>query len=172
VATTQDSGLQTRAVHPIGRGRVALAGLAVFMLSQVCAVVVHGFVLAADYAPFEGRLLRAAGSTNDPNLAWQFVFLPVVHLSFTIGLIWLFLVARTDDDRGWATRAFKLGAMSYLIGPGPMFLLWYAQQPWPGALAVKQLGYELVIALLLAITAGAILRKSVGISDADQHPTG
>jgi hypothetical protein len=48
--------------------------------------------------------------------------------------------------------------MAYLIGPGPMFVLWFAQQPWPGALTVKQLGYEFVIALALALVAGAILR--------------
>ncbi|HEY1303400.1 MAG TPA: hypothetical protein VGF24_07635 [Vicinamibacterales bacterium] len=165
---TANAGRSALDTNPVRRSRVALAGLAVFVLSQVCAVVVHGFLLAADYEPFEGTLLRA--NTSDPNPAWQFVFLPVVHLSFTVGLIWLFVVARADAER-WVSRALTLGVVSYLIGPGPMFLLWYAQQPWPGALAVKQLGYELVIALMLAITAGAILRKNVGASDTDQHPT-
>ena len=34
--------------HPIGRGRLAVAGLVVFVLANVGAVVVHGFLLAAD----------------------------------------------------------------------------------------------------------------------------
>ena len=147
------TAVQTRPAT-ISQGRIALAGLAVFFLSQVGAVVVHGFVLANDYAPFEGTLLRAAGGGTP---AWQFIFLPVVHLSFTIGLIWLFCIAREEAD-AWAGRALKLGVLSYLIGPGPMFLLWFAQQPWPGTLAVKQLGYELVIALALALVAGAMLQ--------------
>jgi len=135
-------------------GRIALVGLAVFLLNQVGAVLVHGFLLANDYAPFEGTLLRANG---DGTPDWQFIFLPVRHLSFTIGLMWLFRIAR-EEGAAWVARALKLGVISYLIGPGPMFLIWYAEQPWPGALAAKQLGYELVIALALALVAGAILR--------------
>ena len=135
-------------------GRIALAGLAVFLLNQVGAVLVHGFLLANDYAPFEGTLLRANG---DGTPDWQFIFLPVRHLSFTIGLMWLFRIAR-EEGAAWVARALKLGVISYLIGPGPMFLIWYAEQPWPGALAAKQLGYELVIALALALVAGAMLR--------------
>jgi hypothetical protein len=141
----------------MSKWRVFGAGAAVFVLANVGAVIVHGFLLASDYAPYYGTLLRGVGS--DANPSWQFVFLPVVHLSFTIGLIWLFRVAPANHDR-WTARALKLGVMAYLIGPGPLFLLWYAQQPWPGALAIKQLGYEFVIALALAITAGAILRPN------------
>jgi hypothetical protein len=140
----------------VGRWRVVLAGVVVFLLANVGAVIVHGFLLAADYEPYEGTLLRRG---TEP--AWQFVFLPVVHLSFTIGLVWLFRVARADDDR-WVPRALKLGAIAWLIGPAPMFLLWYAEQPWPGIILVKQLPYELVIALMLALTAGAMLRRRSG----------
>jgi hypothetical protein len=149
----------------LSKGRIALAGLVVFLLTQVGAVVVHGFLLASDYDPFEGTLLRANG---DGTPDWQFIFLPVRHLSFTIGLIWLFRVARADGEP-WVSRALKLGVLSYLIGPGPMFLLWYAEQPWPGALAAKQLGYELVIALALALVAGAILRPIASRTAGSPH---
>ena len=146
----------TGTVLEISRWRVALAGLVVFVLANAGAVIAHGFVLAADYDPYEGTLLRRG---TEP--AWQFVFLPVVHLLFTIGLVWLFRVARTDDDR-WVPRALKLGLMAWLIGPAPMFLLWYAEQPWPGTIVLKQLPYELVITSILALTAGAILRRRSG----------
>jgi len=149
--TVTNSGEQATATRP-GTGRIALAGVAVFILANVGAVLVHGFLLAADYQPYEGTLLRRGDAP-----AWQFVFLPVVHLSFSVGLIWLFLVARTADAR-WMSRALKLGVMSYLMGAAPLFLLWYSEQPWPGTLAAKQLGYELAIAIVLALTAGAILR--------------
>jgi hypothetical protein len=140
----------------ISRWRAVLAGVAVFVLANVGAVLVHGFLLAADYQPYEGTLLRRG---DEP--AWQFVFLPVVHLSFTIGFIWLFRVARVEGDR-WMPRALKLGIIAWLIGPAPMFLLWYAEQPWPGTIVAKQLPYEFVIAIALALTAGAMLRKRSG----------
>jgi hypothetical protein len=56
------------------------------------------------------------------------------------------------------SRALKLGVLAYLIGPAPLFLLWYAQQPWPGPLAAKQLVYELALALVIAVVTGAVLR--------------
>ena len=158
MSATANGFVGQAAVQPgtatLTNGRIALAGLAVFLLNQVGAVLVHGFLLANDYAPFEGTLLRANG---DGTPDWQFIFLPVRHLSFTIGLMWLFRIAR-EEGAAWVARALKLGVISYLIGPGPMFLIWYAEQPWPGALAAKQLGYELVIALALALVAGAMLR--------------
>ena len=140
----------------MSRWRVAVAGVVVFVLANVGAVLVHGFLLAADYDPYEGTLLRRGAEP-----AWQFVFLPVVHLSFTIGLVWLFRVARVDDDR-WIARAVKLGAIAWLIGPAPMFLLWYAEQPWPGTIVMKQLPYEFAIAIVLALTTGSILRPKSG----------
>jgi hypothetical protein len=156
VMATVGAGSMTQAASDISRWRVAAAGIAVFVLSNVGAVVVHGFLLAADYAPYYGTLLRSMG-TADGQPAWQFAFLPVVHLSFTIGLVWLFRAARADDD-GWTARALKLGVMAWLIGPAPMWLLWYAEQPWPGTIVLKQLPYEFAVAILLALTAGAILR--------------
>ena len=139
-------------VSGISRWRLVLAGVVVFVLANVGAAVLHGFVLAADYAPYEGTLLRRGAEP-----AWQFVFLPVVHLSFTLGLVWLFRIARWDDER-WAARALTLGVIAWLIGPAPMWLLWYAEQPWPGTIVVKQLPYELAITLTLALIAGAMLR--------------
>lgn len=159
-ATASVGAVSANVRTSIGNGRIALAGLAVFILRQVAAVIVHGFLLANDYAPFEGTLLRA---NADGMPDWQFILLPVCHLSFTIGLVWLFCVARAGGD-DWIGRALKLGVISYAIGPAPLFLLWYAQQPWPGALAVKQLGYELVIALALAVVGGAILRSGPTVS--------
>jgi hypothetical protein len=155
VMTSAGVGSMTRGTSDISRRRMAAAGIAVFILANVGAVIVHGFLLAADYAPYYGTLLRGTGTT-DGQPAWQFVFLPVVHLSFTIGLVWLFRVARADDS--WRGRALKLGVMAWLIGPAPMWLLWYAEQPWPAAIVLKQLPYELAVALVLALTAGAILR--------------
>ena len=154
MTATANAGVasMTGTASGISRWRVALAGLVVFVLANVGAVIVHGFVLAADYEPYEGTLLRRG---TEP--AWQFIFLPVVHLSFTIGLIWLFRIAR-EDAAGWTPRALKLGVIAWLIGPAPLYLLWYAEQPWPGTLVARQLPYEFVIAMVLALTAGAMLR--------------
>ena len=61
-------------------------------------------------------------------------------------------------------RGLKLGVVAWTIGQLPVWLLWYAQQPWPGALVVKQLGLELIaslaIGLTIALVAGAAAKAA------------
>jgi hypothetical protein len=38
------------------------------------------------------------------------------------------------------------------MGQVPLWLLWYAEQPWPGSLVVKQLGWELVSSIVIGLT--------------------
>jgi hypothetical protein len=126
-----------------------------FLVSQVLAVVVHGFLLARDYAPFEGTLLRAAqGQATAP---WQMLFLPVAHLSFISAMVWLYGHLQMSGPA--TVRGLTLGVFGWVVGQVPLWLLWYAQQPWPGGLVVKQLGLELlsslIIGLAIAFAAGS-----------------
>ena len=56
-----------------------------FLVSQVLAVVVHGFC-RRNYAPFEGTLLRAAECSGHASMAD--VVLPIAHLSFISAMVW------------------------------------------------------------------------------------
>lgn len=40
--------------------------VAVFLVSQVFAIVIHGFILGADYRPFYGTLLRPMDAPDAP----------------------------------------------------------------------------------------------------------
>jgi hypothetical protein len=133
----------------MGYARFAAAVAAAFVVSQIAAVAVHGFVLAADYEPFRGSLLRA-------DAAWQMLLLPVAHLCFVIALV--FVYPRLQLSGSLAVRGLKLGALGWLIGQVPLWLLWYAEQPWPGALVVKQLVLELVSTALIGLTIAAVAR--------------
>ena len=66
--------------------RAAATTFAAFLVSQIIAIVVHGFILAADYAPFYGNLLR--DQSGDPG--WPALLLPVSHLCFVSGLVWIY----------------------------------------------------------------------------------
>src|SRR5689334_11392368 len=112
------------------KGRTAGAVAAAFVVSQILAVVVHGFLLDADYAPFRGSLLRAEAS-------WQMLLLPASHLLFITALVWIF--ARVESRGGVFVQGAKLGLLGWAAGQAPLWLLWYAEQPWPGSLVIKQL---------------------------------
>jgi hypothetical protein len=128
---------------------LAAAGAA-FVVSNVLAVVVHGFVLAADYAPYEGTLLRS-------EVASQMLLLPVAHLSFIAALAWVATRVRVDATP--VARGVALGLVGWAMGQVPLYLIWYAEQPWPGSLVMKQLGLELVSSIVVGLTIVAVLRS-------------
>jgi hypothetical protein len=130
--------------------RMAAAIGAAFVVSQILAVVVHGFLLASDYGPFYGKLLRSEAGA-------PMLLLPVAHLSFIAALVWVF--SRLDLRGGALAQGVKLGVIGWLIGQAPLWLLWYAEQPWPGTLVLKQLSLELASSLILGATIVAVSGK-------------
>jgi hypothetical protein len=134
--------------------RILWTTIATFLVSQILAVIVHGVLLANDYAPFYGTLLRPA--TSGP--AWQMLFLPVAHLCFISGLVWIYARLRLEGSP--AQRGLTLGVVGWTMGQVPLWLLWYAQQPWPGFLVVKQLALELLSSLIIGLTIAFVARTS------------
>lgn len=134
-------------------GRAVATTFAAFLVSQILAIAVHGFVLAGDYAPFYGNLLR--DQRGDPG--WQALLLPVAHLCFISGLVWIY--GRLSLGGTHSARGLKLGLVAWLVGQAPIYLLWYAEQPWPGDLVMKQLGLELVSSLAIGVTIALVSRQ-------------
>ncbi len=85
-----------------------------FVVSQILTVVIHGFILAADYAPFKGTLLRSAD--GDP--PWQMLFLPIVHLSVIASLVWIYTRIRLDGSA--LPRGLALGTVGWTMAQVPV----------------------------------------------------
>ena len=128
--------------------------VAVFLTAQVFAILIHGFILASDYAPYYGRLLRPM----DESAGWPIFLLPASHLAMSIAFVILF--AKTLNPGPSIPQGVRFGLLAWLFGPVPMYLLWFAEQPWPSSLLVKQLPLELVAFLVLGVVAGAILKPA------------
>jgi hypothetical protein len=144
----------------VSKGRVLAAVGAAFAVSQILATAIHGFVLAAGYDPYEGTLLRSG-------VAWQMLFLPGAHLSFIAALAWVATRLRLDGTL--IARGLGLGLAGWAMGQVPLWLIWYAQQPWPGSLVVKQLALELLSSVVVGMTIAAVLRSPAD-SGVPQHP--
>ena len=61
------------------------------------------------------------------------LFLPVVHLIVIASLVWLY--GRLRFEGSTVARGLKLGVLGWTLGQVPVWLLWYAEQPWPGDLS-------------------------------------
>ena len=132
--------------------RIFLTALAALIIAELLAALIHGFVLGPDYAPYYGTLLRG-GDTP----AWQFALLPVAHLSFVGALLWIYL--RLPLEGSLVVRGLKLGILGWFVGQVPLWLVWFAEQPWPNTLVVKQLVLELASTLIVGVTIAWIARR-------------
>ncbi len=131
--------------------RFALTVVVVFIISQVFAIVIHGFILGPDYRPFYGTLLRPMGVSGSA------VFLPLAHLAMAIAFVALF--SRWVRPGGDAiAQGLKFGVLAWLFGPVPMYLLWFAEQPWPLSLTIKQVLLELFTMLVLGTFTAMLYR--------------
>jgi hypothetical protein len=132
--------------------RAVATAFAAFVLSQMTAVAIHGFILARDYAPLYGTLLR--NFQGGPG--WRALLLPVSHLGVISVLVWIY--GRLPLEGSQALRGVKLGLIAWLVGQAPLWLTWYAEQPWPDSLVAKQLGLELIDSLAIGLTIAFVSR--------------
>jgi hypothetical protein len=131
--------------------------VAVFSVAQVFAIIIHGFILNAEYRPFYGTLLRPMDGPDAPDAPkWMVVFLPLSHLAMAIAFVSLF--NRWMRPGPEIPQGLRFGVLAWLFGPVPMYLLWFAEQPWPLSLTIKQLVLELFAMLVLG-TLAAMLHK-------------
>lgn len=152
--------------------RLVAATVVAFLVSQILAIAVHGVILAEDYAPFYGTLLRPMPVQAE----WRMLLLPLAHLCFVAALVWVYGRLRLQGSA--VARGLKIGMLGWIIGQLPLWLLWYAEQPWPDSLVVKQLGLELVSSLIVGLTIAAIARpraeavpdRAVAGASPDAHP--
>jgi len=138
----------------MSRGRIVSTTLVAFLVWQVAEILVHGFILAGDYQRYEGTLLRPVQDGQPP---WQMLFLPVANLAFSSALVWVYARLRLDGSP--VTRGLALGVVAWMIGQVPLWLIWYAEQPWPGRLVVKQLGLELLASIVLGLAIAYMARS-------------
>jgi hypothetical protein len=111
--------------------RAVATTLVAFLVSQITAIVIHGFILAAAYAPFYGTLLR--DFSGGPG--WRALLLPVAHLCLISGLVWIY--GRLSLEGSQFVRGLKLGWIAWLVGEAPLWLSWYAEQPLPAYRALR-----------------------------------
>jgi hypothetical protein len=138
--------------------RFIVTVVVVFVIAQVFAIVIHGFILGSDYRPFYGSLLRPMDAAGGPQ--WMVALLPLAHLAMAIAFVALY--SRWIRPGPEIPQGLRFGVLAWLFGPVPMYLLWFAEQPWPLSLTIKQLVLELFTMLVLGTLTAMLSRQPVG----------
>ena len=108
--------------------------------------VVHGFLLSQDYMALPDLYRSEEDQVN------YFHFMLIAHILMGIALTWIYREGR--NDKPWLGQGFRFGIMIAVLMPIPTYMLYYAVQPMPESLAVKQILFDtpaiLVMGMLVA----------------------
>ena len=133
--------------------RFVLSVVALFFASMILGLVVHGMLLGGDYARLTS-LFR-----NEQQQQEFFPWMIAAHVIMAIGFTWVYRAGR--DARPWLGQGVRFGLAVAMLSIIPGYLIYYAVQPMPGDLVLKQVVLDTLSMMILGVVAAAVNRDRV-----------
>ena len=121
--------------------KTIVAFVIIFVLTSAANFLIHAVLLAGVYQQ-NSNLMR-----NLPDSSAHAPFLMVSFFFFALAFVWLYTRAATAGE--WPMHGLRYGVAVWLLVSVSRYFIYYAIQPWPFNTVLLQLGYELVMMLLL-----------------------
>jgi len=125
--------------------RFWISGLLMTIASGLCGFVIHGLLLKPDYAAL-GQIMRS----DEDSAHYLFPWMVLSDVAYGFGITWIYRQGYTAA-RSAIGQGLRCGFAIAMVSVIPMFLIYYAVEPLPGMLVVKQECYSLVEMLLLGV---------------------
>ena len=130
-----------------------ISAVALSVLSLVIGFVVHAWLLGPEYATL-ASLFRTPVDAQQ-HFAWMLL----AHACIGIGITWVYRQGR--EPKPFLQQGVRFGLALAVLIPLPMYLIYYAVQPMPGALVVKQIVFDTVGMIVLGIVAAWINQRDL-----------
>lgn len=131
--------------------KMGLTIIVVFVVFTVLSFVIHGVLLSPLYQQTP-QLLRVEQDANQ-----HMIFMLLGFLIFSAAFVWIY--ARGLEAKPWLGQGLRYGLAMWLIASVSRYLIYFAIQPWSGTVVTLQIVLELIMMLLVGITAAALYRK-------------
>jgi len=132
-----------------------ISGVVMAVLACLTDFGINGVLLYDDYAALEGTLFRSPEQAQS-----YFIYMAIAYLLFGFALTWIYRQGKTEGASTLA-QGIRFGIAIAALAVVPVFLIYYAVQPMPGALVVKQCLYGTAAALLLGIVVAYLNRNAL-----------
>lgn len=130
---------------------IAMSVAALTVLSLIIGFVVNAVLLAPEYAKLTSLFRPEADAQN------YFGIMLFAHLCIGAGMTWVYRMGR--EAKPFVAQGVRFGvAMSVLIVV-PMYLIYYAVQPMPGVLVVKQIVFDSIGMVIMGVVAAWINQR-------------
>lgn len=113
----------------------------VFVAWMAGSFVVHGTLLQSGYAALPNLFRPEADAQNYMHL------MLLAHVVMAGAFVWIY--QRGLENRSWLPQGLRFGAAIALLGPIPMYSIYYVVQPMPGNFVVQQIVFESILLLVL-----------------------
>lgn len=129
--------------------RFWISVVVIFVVSMLIGFVVHGFVLHDDYAQLPNLMRTEADAQG------HFGYMILAHVSMALGFTWIYRKGR-EAGKPAIGQGLRFGAAVAVLMCIPMYLIYYAVQPWPGVVIVKQIVYDVIGMLVLGVVVALV----------------
>ena len=130
-------------------GRFWISGVVMSVLFLASGFLVHGTLLHDDYSRLP-NLLRPEEEAQG-YFAWMLLADAMMGFGFT----WIYLKGR-EPGKPPVAQGLRFGMAIAVLMTIPIYLIYYAVQPWPGAVVVKQIVYEVICVLVMGVVVALI----------------
>ena len=129
-----------------------IAGAAGFIISLMGGFLAHGILLQPDYHQIPALMRTEADAQG---------YLPFMLLShFLKGFAFAWIYKQGISGAPWINQAVRYGVAMILLVTVPLYLIYYAVEPMPGMLVVKQIVADSIVTMIMAIVVGLIYKSS------------
>jgi hypothetical protein len=128
-----------------------IAWIVLFVVWMLGDFLVHGVLLHADYA----QLPNLYRSEHDSQAYFPFMLL--AHLIMAGAFVWIF--ARGVEAKPWVAQGLRFGIAAALLAVVPTYLIYYAVQPLPGSLVVRQIIFSGLVTVVLGLVVAWLYRS-------------
>lgn len=129
-----------------------IAWLVVFIAWMAGDFLIHEILLKPDYTQL-ARLYRPEADSQA-----HFPWILLAHVLSAGAFAWIY--ARGREAKPWLAQGVRYGVAVALLGVIPGFLIYYAVQPLPGALVLKQVIFSGILGIVLGVIVAWLYRDS------------
>ena len=127
-----------------------LAVLAMFVATMLTDFVVHGLLLHADYLELPAIMRTEADSQR--YMQWMLL----AHVFIAFSMVWIY--QRGREAKPWLAQGLRFGIAIACLTAVPTYLIYYAVEPLPGMLVVKQIVFDVIRTMGLGVLIAWIYR--------------
>lgn len=127
-----------------------LSVVAVFVVAMILGFVVHGVLLAPEYA----KLVSLFRTPEDAQR--HFPFMIAAHVVMAIGWTWVYRIGR--ENKPWLGQGVRFGLAVAVLATIPTYIIYFAAQPYPSDVVALQILYDTIGSVILGIVTAAVNR--------------